>query len=104
MDLIANDSTRALNQETSWPTYDGEQGWLNHFLLEILTGWSKWHVFLTIIVALITYDQGSKSSSYIEANIIADMMFSHVHQEEGRNCRTSIQDSIHGTFYSSTTP
>jgi hypothetical protein len=67
MDLITNESTEAFVHASSWPTYDEGKGWINDFGLDMLTGWSKWHIFLTIIVALITYDQGWKFPSYIDS-------------------------------------
>lgn len=68
---------------------------------EYLTAMSGWQIAATILMALITYDQGQKISPRDTMIRIADTP-SHVHQEQGINCRANVQDSIHGTIHSST--
>jgi hypothetical protein len=67
-------------------------------------GWSSWQLFLAFLFVLVTYDQGTMALQKLyKVCRTANVTSSHVHQDERLDCRTSIQDTIHGPFLASTT-
>jgi hypothetical protein len=65
-------------------------------------GWSRWHLALTFLVVLITYDQGTRFLSYCHLNI-ADIMCSYLPQTKRFPRRPQVQDTAHGPIHTSTT-
>jgi len=74
---------------------------INDSVPAYLGGWSSLQVVLTVVLVLVTYDQGT---SYVSTKTTkpADMnIISYVHQTERLHRRSSIQSTIHGTLSSS---
>lgn len=95
---MANISTVQNELRQIWPANHAQS---QSYLLASLMSLSFWQYAVTIIIAILVYDQGKESFQYDE-NLL--MPFSDVHQTKRLYSWSSTQDSAHGPIYTSPAP